>query len=69
MNNDIKKNSKVSSSSLYGQQSVDKKTSAQDVGKNRQARLEDALRANLRKRKQQARARGKKMMRIRSDNG
>ncbi len=69
MNNDIKKNSKVSSSSLYGQQSVDKKTPAQDVGKNRQARLEDALRANLRKRKQQARARGKKMMRIRSDNG
>ena len=60
MNNDIKKNNKVSPASPSGQQRVDKKTPAQDAGKDRQARLEDALRVNLRKRKQQARARGGK---------
>ena len=60
MNHDITENTKASSSSPAGQESVYKKTPAKDVGKDRQARLEDALRANLRKRKQQARARGKK---------
>ena len=60
MKHDITKNTKASSSSLTGKESVNKKTPGQDAGKDRQARLEDALRVNLRKRKQQARARGDK---------
>ena len=60
MNHNITKNTKASSSSPTSKESVDKKTPAQDAGKDRQARLEDALRVNLRKRKQQARARGGK---------
>ena len=60
MKHDITKNTKASSSSPTGEESVNKKTPAQDAGKDRQARLEDALRVNLRKRKQQARARGGK---------
>ncbi len=60
MKNDMTTYTKASSASPIGQESVYKKKHAQDVGKDRQARLEDALRANLRKRKQQARARGNK---------
>mgnify|MGYP001493255759 CR=1 FL=1 len=60
MNHDTTNNIKALSSSPPGQKNVDKNTSSQDAVKDRHARLEDALRANLRKRKKQARARGEK---------